>query len=99
MNALKTVKKAASKKIAKNDAKNVSNIKKAIQKNLDLTYIYPKGCTELPERKKFRTDARRHRDSFTSKIAKAIGAEKEVLKQEARGFASKVFAKGHQPKF
>ncbi len=99
MNALKTVKKAGSKKSAKTDAKNVSNLKKAVASALDLTYIYPKGCTSLPERKKFRTDARRHRDSFQSKIAKASGAEKETLKTEARAFASKVFAKGHIPKF
>jgi len=94
----KVLKKATSKKNAKTDVKNASNIKKAISAVKDLMYIYPKGCTTLDARKKFRTDARRHRDSYIKNIKKAApGAEREALRAEASSFAKKTFVS--PPKF
>lgn len=92
METLKPAKKATSKKNAKTDAKNVSGIKKAITADKDLLYIYPKGCNTLGERKKFRTDARRHRDAFIRNIRKApAGKEREAIRSEANSFGKKTF--------
>jgi len=97
METLKTVKKVTSKN-TKVDAKNASNIKKAITAQKDLMYHYPKGCNTLDERKKFRTDARRHRESFIKNIKKAApGAEREALRSEANAFGKKTFVS--VPKF
>jgi len=87
------LKKVTSKNTKKTDAKNVSNVKRAITAIKDLMYIYPKDCTTLPERKKFRTDARRHRDAFIRDIKKAApGSEREAIRSEAIAFGKKTFA-------
>jgi len=87
------LKKVTSKNTKRTDAKNASNVKKAITAMKDLTYIYPKDCNSLPERKKFRTDARRHRDAFIRDIKKASpGAEREAIRSEANAFGKKTFA-------
>jgi len=102
MKTLEKVKKIDLKKVKTSkaqDSKNLENVKKAISKEKDLMYRYPKACATLPDRKKFRTDARRHRDSFIRRISKLKGAEKIELQKEAAAWASTIFEKEHLPKF
>lgn len=102
MKTLKKVRKISLKKAnsQKNqDAKNLGNVKKAITQGKDLMYAYPKATDSLPARKKFRTDARRKRDSYIRRIKLLKGAEKTQLQKEANVWASKVFVKEHVPVF
>lgn len=102
MKTLEKVKKINLKKVKTSkatDSKNLANVKKVISKEKDLMYRYPKGCSTLPDRKKFRTDARRHRDSYVRRIGGLKGAERIALQKEATTWAASIFEAGYQPKF
>lgn len=82
------------------DKKNLENTKKEITKEKDLMYQYPDDVTDLDSRKKFRTGARRKRDSFIKQITKAEKPEeKEKLLKDANKWAKDVFTKEHMPEF
>lgn len=92
-----TLKKAASSKVQ--DDKNLDNVKKAISKEKDLMYRYPKEVNTLPLRKKFRTDARRHLASFKKQILKAEKADRPAIVKDATAWATKTYEAKYVPKF
>lgn len=60
---------------------NKAEVAKAITDKKDLKYIYPKGCTQLGQRKKFRHQTRAKIKQFENAIAKLVeGTDKKALK-------------------
>lgn len=96
---LGTLKKSKKNKNKEVDEKNLENVSKKITNEKDLLYQYPTDVNTIEKRKKFRADARRTRDSFIKKIAKADKKDQASLKKEAEAWAKDIFTKAHQPQF
>lgn len=99
---LKPVKKVSLKKAKTTqvtDQKNLQNVKQKVAAERDLLYAYPPEVNTLDAKKKFRTAARRQRDSFQKRIKAAEGKEKAALQKEAKAWASEIYRKEHIPAF
>lgn len=76
-------------KKAQTTSKNKAQVKKAVKEKKDLLYIYPEG---LEDKKTFRGNARRKRDSYIKRIQNAeTQKDANAIKREAVAWAKEIF--------
>lgn len=91
--------KTSNIKVADLDKKNTETVKEQIKEKKEDMYKYEPSDMAAADKKKFRATARRTRDSFFAKIAKAEGEEALKLQAEANAWAKVIYNKHARPVF
>jgi hypothetical protein len=88
------------KKMQKTDEKTAKKVKEKVAIERESMYIYPADVTTLPDKKKFRTNARSKKNQWMKAIEKAE-SDKAKGKQIrlANEWAAEVYSKESRPDF